>query len=237
MRRFNFVALQLFLQWLICLICLSCSGDHAAQDVSKQNFVVKEGTRSIDIKEVNNYISTANITMLADLKYNRALIVHHGVIVDSFPIITGGYSAQNFSQSQTPLGVFTVHAIDYCPPWYSASTKEGKIPCTDANRLGPYSLWFKDGYIYGVHGRPPNKYLQQLFTSLGSSDRKGSKGCIVVPQDHLKNFIDLIFDDPAFKNHPGVKKIKELRSRKDPTNVFIALQNFQEKIPYFYNIK
>ena len=175
--------------------------------------------------------------MIADLKYNRALIVHHGVIVDAFPIITGGYSSQNFSQSQTPLGVFTVHAIDYCPPWYSASTKEGKIPCSDANRLGPYSLWFKDGYIFGVHGRPPNQSLQQLFTSLGSSDRRGSKGCIVVPQDHLKNFIDLIFDDPAFKNHPGVKKIKELRSRKDPTNVFIALQNFQEKIPYFYNIK
>ena len=84
MLRVGFVALQLFLQWLTCLICLSCSGDRAAQDVSKQNFVVKEGARSTDIKEVNDYISTANITMLADLKYNRALVVHHGVIVDSF---------------------------------------------------------------------------------------------------------------------------------------------------------
>lgn len=88
MLRFGFLAFQLFLQWLICLICLSCSGDHAAQDVSKQNFTVKEGARSMDIKEVNNYISKTNITMLADLKYNRALIVHHGVIVDVFPIIT-----------------------------------------------------------------------------------------------------------------------------------------------------
>ena len=91
--------------------------------------------------------------------------------------------------------------------------------------------------IYGVHGRPPNQYLQQLFTSLGSSDRKGSKGCIVVPQDHLKNFIDLIFDDPSFKNHQGVKKIKDLRSRKDPKNVLIALKDFEGKSLSQYNIE
>ena len=128
--------------------------------------------------------------------------------------------------------MFTVHAIDYCPPWYSASTREGKIPCSDANRLGPYSLWFKDGYIYGVHGRPPDKSLQQLFTSLGSSDRKGSKGCIVVPQDHLKNFIDLIFDDPAFKDHQGVKKIKDFRSRREHKNVLIFTKDEYGKTLY-----
>ena len=50
MLRSNLVAHQLFLQWLICLICLSCSGDHAAQEVSKQNFTIKEGSRSLDIQ-------------------------------------------------------------------------------------------------------------------------------------------------------------------------------------------
>ena len=133
--------------------------------------------------------------------------------------------------------MFTVHAIDYCPPWYSATTREGKILCSDANRLGPYSLWFKDDYIYGVHGRPPDESLQQLFTSLGSSDRRGSKGCIVVPQDHLKKLIDLIFDDPAFKDHPGVKKIKDFRSLKEPKNVLIALTDEYEKTIYYHNIK
>ena len=100
-------------------------------------YKVEEGYHSINLDKLNNVVAKADIAVVTNLSTegNRAIVIHKGTLVDAFNVVTGAMEgSQNFSKSLTHLGIYTVHAVEYCPPWFANDKKID--PCTTRNRLG-----------------------------------------------------------------------------------------------------
>ena len=197
---------------------------------SRLNQVVLESQHSMSFGELADRLSRTDIAAVTDLGSNRTAIVRGGRLIDSWNSVTGSYANVNFSRSRTRLGVFTLHAVEYCPPWTTAS--RWHAPCAENNRLGTYSLWFDD-YIYGFHGRPEDPASQAEFDQ-DTEGRRSSRGCVVAPKDKLQDFIDLLFTHQNLKDHEGVKTIQDIRESSDEKtrkqNVFILLDDGQKNL-------
>ena len=81
-------------------------------------------------------------------------------------------------------------------------------------------MWFKDDYIYGIHGKPSKDHEQFYAT-----DRKTSQGCLVFPEVALTKLVDLIFSTPNFQNSEAVETIKQYRAVKRAKNIVIRLRD------------
>ena len=122
-------------------------------------------------------------------------------------------SSRNASKSLTPLGAFSIHLMEFCPPWYGGETKESEDPCSDENLMGTYAFWFKDAHNFGLHGRPTNSKWQPLFQSTAAEGRNLSQGCVVAPQENLVKLMNLVLSDSKFKDHPGALEIHRNRDQ------------------------
>ena len=91
--------------------------------------------------QVNNYISKTNTLVLTDVKSNRSITLKYGVVQDVFNSMTGiknSGRSHNASKSLTPLGAFSIHLMDFCPPWLGGKTEESELPCHEQNLMGTY---------------------------------------------------------------------------------------------------
>lgn len=179
---------------------------------------IETSLSSLDITAVNKYVVSSHIVVIADIFYNRAVVTQVGRVVDVTNILSGQPIGHG-GQTKTKLGAFTIHALEYCPPWFS---KSGAQPCSPSNPLGEYALWFKDNYLYGIHGRPSRSYSQQQF-GLSSAQRSTSEGCVVFPEAALTRLVDLVFSTPNFQKDKAVETIKQYRATKRPENVSIRI--------------
>ena len=179
-------------------------------------YSLKEEVYSLTMDQVNDYISKTDTLVLTDIKSNRSITLKYGVVKDVFNSMTGiknaGHS-DNASKSLTPLGAFSIHLIDFCPPWHGGQTKESELPCHDENLMGTYAFWFKGAHNFGLHGRPTNSKWQPYFKSLSAEHRNLSQGCVVAPQENLVKLMNLVLSDSKFKGHPGVLEINRNRDQ------------------------
>ena len=214
----------IFLGIIICVSALGCKSLSSGNTRAKQ--VIQVDTKSMSLEELNDWLQKTYLAAVTDLATNRTAIIREGVLIDSWPSVTGALTEGRFSRSLTRLGVFTMDAIDYCPPWYPGNG-EVYTPCSEDNRLGRYSIWF-DRYLYGFHGR--HEKDQSEFTRKPSM-RSRSAGCVVAPHEKLREYADLIFEHPAFKDHVGVEEIKRIRDHSDPAirdqNKLILLEDYK----------
>ena len=185
---------------------------------------------SLTVADVNKYVASSSIVVIADVSTNRAVVIHYGEVVDALNILTGEITEdlEGKKRSKTALGVFTIHALEYCPPWYLDEKREE--PCASSNPLGEYGLWFKDNYLYGIHGRPSDSYSQGEFGFI-TSERSSSRGCVVFPEASLTRLVDRIFSTHGFENSKAVEMIKQYRATNTPTNVVIRIvDDFKGKL-------
>lgn len=183
-------------------------------EISNINQLIEEHHRSMSLAKLNLQIGTTDIAIVSDLATNRTMVIKNGVVRDTFKSLSG-------TGSRTALGIFTLHALEYCPPWIHNGRTYS--PCSDSNRLGEYSLWF-DGYLYGFHGRPDN-HLQDAFKYLDDSDRSVTRGCLVAPTENLQNLVDLLFELPSLKNHEGTQRIQQTKQENVKDNVAILFED------------
>ena len=236
----------------------ACQQDEKVIDdeASRHKYAEAEDTQSLNIEEVNDYVSTSNIVFLNDLASRKSVIIYKGEIVESFEILIG------IPTDPTHRGVFTVHGIDYCSPWNGAKepNKEKKgIPCSFENRLGAIVFWYRGNgrgsvFVYGVHTRHPGDQGEFNFVT---SKRMQSEGCVVGPHEILRRFLkNIMLKDPAFllplkegqtkkELHDAVKIISPLLvptltpeeikkfSEKKHNNYFIAIKDFKGRVPFF----
>ena len=88
-------------------------------------YSLEEKAHSLTMDQVNDYISKTNTLILTDIKSNRSITFKYGVVQDVFNSMTGiKNSNRNVSNSRTPLGAFSIHLMEFCPPWYGGETKE-----------------------------------------------------------------------------------------------------------------
>ena len=177
---------------------------------------MQEEFHSLTMDQVNNYISKTNTLVLTDVKSNRSITLKYGVVQDVFNSMTGiknSGRSHNASKSLTPLGAFSIHLIDFCPPWYGGKTRESELPCHEENLMGTYAFWFKGSHNFGLHGRPTNSKWQPYFKSISASGRGLSQGCVVAPQESLVKLMNLVLSDSEFKDHPGAVKIQRNRDQ------------------------
>ena len=221
----NFKSKYTFMKiWLniILLVMLYALGGcrSTGSDISNLSQLVEMHDQSMDLAKLNLHIGTTDIAIVSDLATNRTMVIKNGVVRDTFKSLSG-------EGSSTALGIFTLHALEYCPPWIHNGRTHS--PCSDSNRLGEYSLWF-DGYLYGFHGRPDN-YLQDAFKDLDNSGRSVTRGCLVAPTENLQNLVDLLFELPSLKNHEGAKRIQQTKKENVKENVAILFEDEKGYIP------
>ena len=215
----------------------SCDVDPARKEDSKQNFVVTESYHSMNLEEANGHIFKTNVMILVDVASRQASIIYKGEIVESFPIVIGSFLDWNISKTRTPLGLFTVHGIDYCPPWDSAPAEiEGaELPCSKNNRLGGGAFWFRGktgqgDFVYAFHTRHPQD--QREFVE-AAKKRDGSRGCVVASDKIINKLFNLLFLDRAFILPGGQlhNASKEIKKYIDPEN---KEEEFYRKIKNIY---
>lgn len=239
----NFYLYEFWLLILLAFCLISCDGNKDDSDLSNPLFKLNENQVSMSIRELNKNVSEAKIVILVDVNadVNRGVVIHRGKTVDHFNVYTGfefdnsdNYVHDiNSANSRTYLGSYSIHMIDYCPPWLSYG---GADSCADNNPLGRYSFWFRSGneseFEYGVHTRHNSLDIQRQFKALKASQRRRSRGCIVLPHDNIVKLFDLIGEEVnnAFINlnagnnsknesHPAIKKIQEVRNSSNKTEV------------------
>lgn len=201
----------------------SCKDPNSSQLSSPNQVILADHSMSWD--EVGTWLTETDYAVVTDLATNRTAIINKGHLLDSWPSISGLVSSHSFSKSLTRLGVFSLHALDHCPPWFpSDDRKKSEAPCAEDNRLSRYAFWF-DGYEYALHGYPNTAQDQDLFTSTDIKKRNYSRGCVVAPQEKLIELVDLLLSDPQLASHPGAILIHQARSSNDLSkkniNVFI----------------
>ena len=209
---FSFVFILFSVGWL----GLGCKQPSPSVDAFTK-YSLKEEDNSLTMDQVNDYISKTDTLVLTDIKSNRSITLKYGVVQDVFNSMTGikdSDHSYNGSKSLTPLGAFSIHLIDFCPPWYGGQTIESEKPCSDENLMGTYAFWFKGAHNFGLHGRPTNSKWQPYFKSLSAEHRNLSQGCVVAPQENLVKLMNLVLSDSKFKGHPGVLEIHKNRGKQ-----------------------
>lgn len=164
--------------------------------------------RSMGITELNHWIASSHIAVVSDISTNRTAVFVRGVMKDAFNSVHG------IPGKDTLLGKFTLHALEYCPPWKSPYGHVSS--CHIDNRLGMFSLWFHADFIYGIHGRHPS---DQTEFSGDYLDRYNSYGCVVAPQDHLESLVSTVLNTKGFKHHRLPDLISSHRQRNSTTNI------------------
>ena len=205
----------LFILFSVGWLGVGCNPQTASHDALTK-YSMQEEFHSLTMDQVNDYISKTNTLILTDVYSNRSITLKYGVVQDAFNSMTGiknSGRSRNASKSLTPLGAFSIHLIDFCPPWLGGRTRESSLPCSDENLMGTYALWFKGAHNFGLHGRPTNSHWQPLFKSISAPQRDRSQGCVVAPQENLVKLINLVLSDPKFKDHPGVLEINKYRNQ------------------------
>ena len=210
----------------------SCDVDPTKRD-SKQNFIVTEDYYSMNLEEANENIFKTNVMILIDVANKKGLIIYKGEVIESFPILRGMDSDWNVSGTETPLGLFTVHGIDYCPPWNSAPNDEAKVPCSKSNRLGGGAFWFRGEpgqgeFVYAFHTRHPDDRWE---FSQSKELRDGSRGCVVASDTIITKLFELIFLDPAFILTEG-PKAGQLHDAAKQITKYLNLNN-EDKPPRY----
>ncbi|MCY4443785.1 MAG: L,D-transpeptidase family protein [Proteobacteria bacterium] len=182
--------------------------------------------KSMDEQELNRWIASTQIVAVSDIHTNRTAIIHNRVHVDSWNSMSGRLKNNT---SITTLGVFSIHAIHYCPVWLPM--KGGTYsPCADNNLLGSYAAWFKEKYLYGIHGRPETPQWQSQFQE-PASERYTTSGCIAAPADKLDDFMNLIFSHQAMGKYKAtIEDIQKLRSHrtKEEKEILIDVDKQEE---------
>ena len=230
---------QFYLNWRyhVCLaivscswLLLSCRESPSSSEAGDVKYVIEE-SQSLDIFKVNKRIWQSNLVALTDIHTNRTLTFKYGVMMDAFNSFTGKMPG---GVSKSPLGVFSVHFVDFCPPWYGGKDVASSKFCSDTNLLGTYALWYKGQHNFGLHGRPNLAYHQTAFTD-PEFNRHSSNGCVVAPQENLVKFVDLFLKDPLVAHHPGVQKINQNRDDQGQytsrTNVLVSLMDSEHNKP------
>lgn len=208
--------------FLLALLCVVGGCRSTGSDLAKLNQVMQIDEQSMDLGALNLQIATTEVAIVSDLATNRTMVIKNGVVRDSFNTLSGFRDQSGITKSRTRLGVFTLHALDYCPPWYP-SQGPSQEPCSEKNLLGEYGIWF-DHYLYGIHGRPDSDYYQDFFDEAEAGDRNLTRGCLVASKENLQNLVDLLFELPSLKDHEGTKRIQQYREegRKDNVTILFA---------------
>lgn len=209
--------------WLLVLIagCRSMVKDRAA----KVKGVIQLDSTSMSIHELNNWIADSHIAWVTDIGANRSVIIHKGVLMDAFNILSGEKGVgiiPNAQGSSTTLGKFAISIVEYCPTYW----KLGEVikPCKKDNPLGRYGLWFSTHIDSSIHSSFTD---HDKDYSLPADKRRLTKGSIQAREQDLENFIHLIFASPPFANHPLPKKIQQLKAENDHTNVSTLIDSPQ----------
>ena len=218
--------MNLFIAALSVLLVASACKKVGSEGYGTTKHTIETSLKSLNITDVNHHVASSVIAVIADTSTNRAVVTHYGKVVDATNILTGKPTAENDDNDNkgatlTALGVFTIHALEYCPPWLSGRKHHPEtLPCNPENPLGEYGLWFKDGYIFGIHGRP-SEYQDQFYATY----RKISQGCLVFPEGSLTKLVDLIFSTLNFQGSKAVETIKQYRAVRRNTNVAIRIRD------------
>ncbi|MCY4381220.1 MAG: L,D-transpeptidase, partial [Proteobacteria bacterium] len=178
---------------------------------------------------MNQLVSDTHITIITDLNTDRTVVIEKGLVRDATNSLSGRVYDERGSLN-TALGVFSIHLIEYCPPWYSKITENAQVPCHQENLIGRFAFWFKNPFEYGIHGRPIGRY-QERFDDSG---RKQTRGCIALPDGSLEKLMFMILKTPTFKDRPEhleVQKIKQYNQAKEPTNVAIQISDYINSNP------
>lgn len=178
------------------------------QEPSHLQHKIEIDNRSMGITELNHWIASSHIAVVSDISTNRTAVFVRGVMKDAFNSVHG------IPGKDTLLGKFTLHALEYCPPWKSPYGHVSS--CHIDNRLGMYSLWFHADFIYGIHGRHPSDQAEFAGDYL---DRYNSWGCVVAPHNHLESLVSTILDTKGFKHHRLPDLISSHRQRNSTTNI------------------
>ena len=198
---------------------------------SEHKYAQIESKYSMNMEKVNQHIASTNFMILTDVHTKKTVIIHKGKVVEAFPIVIGvPHQTRNVAKTSTHLGLFTVHAIDYCPPWPGATgldRAEKMIPCGSKNRLGAVAFWYRANekgelFVFGFHGRHPGD--QDEFDRMAEELDKteNTEGCVAAPHEILRRVTkENIFTDPGFllplekgqkkrELHDAVKKLSPL---------------------------
>lgn len=205
--------------FLCVLFLFSCKEKLNKSEVKQQIGDLK----SLSYAEVLEWVVNTDIALVVDIAINRVAVIHEGKVWDSWNVSTGFLDAEGIDSSRTRLGIFTMHSLEYCPPWYP-SEGEAKGPCDPKNLLGKYSLWF-DRHVYGFHGRAETENAQSEFQN-DIAGRRTSKGCVVNPHDKLEAFVDFVLQHPGFSQVPEqVERLKGYRDAGTKQSVKIDLEH------------
>ena len=230
---------------LSCFTLLGCLPEGAkapsSADDSEQKFVLVDGRENMNLEVFTKNITEAKIAIAVNLEDNVAFTLNKGVVQDVFPVLTGRViTGLGGLICETRVGVTSVHILDHCPEWYSATTDTAAEPCGEDNSLGWRGLWHRAGVLYGVHGRYPYDLGKQNFIYNSSADsRRVTRGCIVAPHDRLIKLFNMILSDPVFSGpefasdpgglHPGAKMLKEFGKGNVLKNRAISLIDINDK--------
>ena len=221
---------QLLLWFLCASLVFGCQEPYIATTKdNEQKLIIKEEPLTLSI--INKHLSEATLVIFTDIAANISIVVYRGEVWAVSKAFTG---TPDFP---TLPGVYTVHLIDYCPPWPSGPNDKAKKACSTTNRLGMIAFWFKLLYGYGVHTRHLDASNLEFSRFPSASDRKGTKGCIAAPHQLLEKILfDLIFKDPAFVvynkegkivyAHPVVKTMTEYNKKKIKKTAAVRLKDF-----------
>ena len=216
---------------------LGCQEPYRAIRDSEQKRVI-EG-RPITLAMLNKNLSEAKLVIFTDLASNMTIVVYEG------KVWAVSRSSSGTLNRPTLPGIYTVHLIDYCPPWPSGLTEEAKKPCSTTNRLGMIAFWYKGKYLIGVHTRYFEDSRAEFSNYPLASQRRGrTHGCIAAPHDLLEKILfELILTDPAFSVkdkdgkvvdvHPAATTMKEYNEdktkEKTKKTAAVRLIDFQDK--------
>ena len=118
--------MNLFSAALSVLLVASACKKVGSEGYGTTKHTIETSLKSLNITDVNHHVASSVIAVIADTSTNRAVVTHYGKVVDATNILTGKPTAENDDNDNkgptlTALGVFTIHALEYCPPWLSGS--------------------------------------------------------------------------------------------------------------------
>ena len=228
---------KMFLCFLCGSMVLGCQEPYTATRDSEQKRVIRQGPVTIPI--LNEHLSEAKLVFFTDIATNITTVVYEGQVWAVSKSHSGSL------RSPTSPGIYTVHLIDFCAPWYSGITDKQQEECSSENRLGMFVFWYKGKHNFGVHTRDP-KDSKIEFSKYSSAKSRSDRtdGCIVAPHELLEKILfELILTDPAFlvpdksdkdkedklDLHPAAKAMKQYKEDGTKKNVAIRLIDFEEE--------
>lgn len=223
----QYMRLFLFLSISLPLSCGRNSWKQGTQDSESSPFhrIDAEPTRT----EVEAALKSSSRAFLINIKTNRTTEFESGKAIDQWNVVTGDVSGEfhGGDSKNTPLGIYSVHRMVFCPSWkpaqpkWPATGKEAadeqerqqifqKHPeiygaCGQWNPLGQYVFWFWGEY--GFHGNSNEELLRRSH----AEGRRLSGGCVRNPNEKIRQLFHKVLDElPQYAEYRN--KVRALES-------------------------